>query len=61
MLYSPFPETPPEEPERTQLEWMCECRHCAACVRACQTFEDWLTKEGIAERLNCSECEEWED
>lgn len=61
MLYSPFPETPPEEPERTQLEWMCECRHCAACVRACEAFADWYTKAEMAERLNCAECEEWED
>lgn len=54
---------PLDEPERTQLEWMGECRHCAACARAYKTFVDVQTPdeaEAMAERLDCAECEEWD-
>ena len=29
---------PLDEPERTDADWMEDCKHCAACERLCQKF-----------------------
>lgn len=54
---------PPEEPERTGVEWMELCTHCGACERLYQTFIDsrnhigW--REDMARILKCDDCEWW--
>lgn len=54
---------PPEEPERTGVEWMELCAHCKACERLYQTFVDdrehsgW--REDMARIMRCSDCGEW--
>lgn len=54
---------PPEEPERTDVEWMELCAHCGACERLYQTFIDnrehanW--REDMARIFKCNDCEEW--
>lgn len=50
---------PLDEPERTDTDWMDECKHCAACARVWNLYH--YGSRGMAEELNCAECEEWED
>ena len=55
---------PLDEPERTDADWMEDCKHCAACERLYVTLVDgreffgW--KDAMAEKLGCTNCEEWD-